>query len=154
MSYCHHMITLNGASHYDLESTLAHSRDLVSRLLSRLDGKERYSLVLGPLPAGQGLADVDVKKWPIEYIQSAGSSEAMTVELRDGLAHQYVVGRTSQKRSEQPDVDIPWDDFVTTVYEDEVFDADEATVLFAHYLAHGSVRSDYALREIGLDKQQ
>ena len=154
MTYCHHMITLNGRRHYDLESTFEDSRDFIARVMSRLDGDERYSLVLGALPGGKGIGDVDTKAWPVEYVQCAGSSEALTVEIRVGTgddAKQSVVGRSGE-HSDEADVDIPWDGYVSSVYPDEVFDADEAIELFAYYLVHAAVPPDCSLRCLDLSR--
>jgi hypothetical protein len=155
MTDCHHMVTLSGRSHYDLESTLEESQEFLGRVLSRLDGTERYSLVLGPLPPGRAIDQIDLNTWrPPEYLQCAGSSEAMTVEIRTGFggeAKQYVVGR-SETHTGEPDTDIPWNGYVSSVYPDEVFDADQAIELFAYYLVHATVPPDYSLRCLDLSR--
>lgn len=121
--------------------------------MSRLDGEERYSLVLGALPPDQGLAEIDTKTWPPEYLQCAGSSKAMTIEIRTGVgdgAKQYIVGR-SATHSGEPSTDIPWNGYISTVYPDEVFSAEEATELFAYYLVHNTVPAELSLRWLDLN---
>lgn len=122
-------------------------------MLSHLDGEEYYAVALWEMPAGQRLDDIDMDAFPDEYIQCAGSSEAMTVEIRTmsgDTATQYVVGRFSEGHSGEPEVEIPWNAHVVEVYEDEVFDAEAATEIFAHYLAHGTVPDELALRPLEL----
>jgi hypothetical protein len=147
------MMTVNGRRHYDLESTLANSRDFVGSVIARLDGKARYSVVLGTLPPDHRIGDVDLKTWPKEYIQCAGSSAAMTVEMRivlGGEATQLVVGRSPEPRAGEPDVTIPWDEFEVKVFEEEVFDAEEATEMFAAYLVAACVPPEFSLRRLDL----
>jgi hypothetical protein len=156
MTTTHHAVTASGDLSFELIDPIAEARDRLRRMLSRMDGKDSYSFVLWALPPGKRLDQVD-ETMASEYIQCAGSSDAMTVEIRTGVgtdATQYVVGRSSVDRSGQPDVTIPWDGYVATVYPDELFTADEASELFGHYLVHATVPSEYTLRPLDLSAEE
>lgn len=149
----HHAVTANGRMSLEITETPEDARDLIASMLSRMDGTNNYSLVLWAMPQGKRLDEVDEDTWPVEYIQCAGSSEAMTIEIRrmeNGEAAQYVVGRASEERAGEPAVAIPWDAYVATVYQDEVFNAEEATELFAYYLVDGAVPPEFSLRHLDL----
>jgi hypothetical protein len=147
-----HAVTASGSLSFEVRDELEHARDRLARVLSRMDGKSSYSIVLWELPPGKRLDEVDEGE-VVEYVQCAGSREAMCVEIRtvtDGAARQSVIGRSHRPRAGEPDVTIPWDEFEVKVFEDEVFDAAEATELFAHYLVAADVPPGFSLRRLRL----
>jgi hypothetical protein len=152
-----HTVIINGDNAHEFRGSLDDAREKLARLLRALDGEKYYSVIVAALPSGKRIDDIDFTSWPVEYMQCAGSSAAMTCEIResdDNHLVQYAIGRSSEKRSFEPDVCIRWSDFEVNVYEDEVFDADEALELFIHYLAHGAAPPGYALRRLELDKSK
>jgi hypothetical protein len=153
MRQTHHVVTDSDKLKLEIIEPIDSARSLLHSLLIRLNGAERYSAVLWAMPPGKRLEEVDEATEATEYLQCAGSSEAMTVEIRTGVgdeAKQYVVGR-SETYSGEPDADIPWNGYISTVYPDEVFNAEEATELFAYYLEHAAVPPDYSLRCLDVD---
>ncbi len=72
------------------------SRELadVTRVLDRLDGDRRFSIVVFPLPDGARLDDINTDSYVSGYLQCAGSSDRLTIELRqdvDGEYRQYAI---------------------------------------------------------------
>jgi hypothetical protein len=146
-----HGISMNGRIHGELKNPDLSPQLEVRRLVSLLDGSHRYSIVLWALPPGVPFDRVNHKSWPVEYIQAAGSSDRMLVEVRhlvDGAPQQTVVGRRNESPGELGVV--VWDQFRTEVWANELFTADEAGDLFAAYYATGSVPRSYALRPLAL----
>ena len=147
------MVTVNGSFSFEIREPIEEARDQLRNTLSRIDGKDRYSLVLWAMPEGKRLVELDEDKDAREYIQCAGSAAAMTVELRTesaGEGQQLVVGRLPGPRLNEPNVRIPWDEYEVVVYEDEVFTASEAAELFGSYLEQGSVPARFMLRPLNL----
>lgn len=75
----------------------------IGQLLERMDGLDIFAVSLWALPEGKRLDDVDLKAWPKEYIQCAGSANRLTVEIRrveSGTPHQFVIGRTAEPGTE------------------------------------------------------
>jgi hypothetical protein len=127
----------------------------LQRQLSALDGHERASFILAPLPAGKPWPDV-VDPWnELEvYMQAGGSSNRMTIEVRRKAGDdfdQLVVGRTvSGPPSKEPTTVIEWDDYAVTVRENEVFTAGEAIHLFSSYLDSEDLPAGYTCRPLAL----
>jgi hypothetical protein len=148
-----HALTHSGRSTAELSEAVRPVKEQLARALARLDGEERFSLVLWRLPAGKTLLEVDMAVEPQEYLQCAGSAERMTVELRElegGVARQYVVGRLPAEQDGAPGEVVPWSDFKAVVYPNEVFAADEAAELFGQYLDTHAVEPTYHLRPLQL----
>ncbi|MDJ0407802.1 hypothetical protein QNA23_30250 [Rhodococcus erythropolis] len=127
--------------------------------LERFDGLERSSLTVSKIPEGryyEDLSDIEKISMSENYIQAAGSAEAMSVEVRrrgeDGTARLYIVGHPSFRNGE-PDVRIPFHNgkHTLTVYSNEVFDAAEAADLFLSWVTDGRIdETAYQLREFDL----
>lgn len=143
---------MNGRIHGELKDAIDSPDQVIRKRLALLDGTGRYSLSLWRLPEGVPFDRVDLATWPQEYIQAAGSSERMTVEIRrfeDGAPHQYVVGHHEEGsggRLPAVETAIPWDGYETRVFSNEVFTANEAAELFASYYATGGVPKNQHLR--------
>lgn len=117
-------------------------------MLESLDGSRRLAWSIWQTPPGVPLDRVNMKRFPQEYLQCAGTRERMTVEVRrremDGVFRQYALGRTgSEPGSEEV---IRWDAFETVVRSNEVFDAEAAFPVFLAYYTAGCVPDDYPLR--------
>jgi len=74
-----------------------------------------------------------------DYLQSAGSASAMTVELRatqdDGSVDHWVVGKPGGSPSGAPDARVRWrDDLEEVVRPHEVFTSEEAARVYFSYL--------------------
>jgi hypothetical protein len=126
----------------------------LQRSLSLLDGKERVSYILAPLPEGKTWDEVDPQKDLEVYMQAGGSSDRMTIEIRrkasDGFG-QFVVGRSvSRPPNTERTTVIEWDDYAVTVSENEVFTADEALPLFASYLDSEDLPAGYTCRPLAV----
>ncbi|HEX8973527.1 hypothetical protein [Oryzihumus sp.] len=150
-----HAITVNGRATGELQGDRGltpqqHLREVVSRL----EGVAFYALCLWAMPPGQRLADVDLRRWPQEYLQAAGSQERMTLEVRrlvDDEPFQYVLGhRMWGGAAAAPDEVIRWNGHTTAVRRFEVFTGVEAADVFSHYLATGWVPESVGLRHLPL----
>ncbi|WP_157887534.1 hypothetical protein [Frondihabitans sp. PAMC 28766] len=124
--------------------------------LSRLDGDDLFAVALWKLPEGHSLGTPEANRASDEnYLQSAGSATAMTIELRASTGSaggQYGVGRGSHSRGETPDTHIVFGRHTVSVFSDEVFTADEAAPIYRHYFETGAVPDGLTLRplELGL----
>lgn len=145
-----HAFSTNGDAWYELKDSFRPEREEIRRQLDRLDGTSSYSFILWRLPAGKTLGEASPWDEAEEYLQSAGSAQRMTVELRrmvDGEPVQYVVGRPTGSYAAE-ETKITWDGVSTTVYANEVFETPEAANLFIAYYESGEVPPDYHLRQI------
>lgn len=85
MSTPTHVLTINGRRSFELSDHIRPVIDQIARTLDRLDGAERYALMLWQLPPGMRLPDVDTSHYPVEYLQSAGSAARQSIEIRRKL---------------------------------------------------------------------
>jgi hypothetical protein len=123
--------------------------------LRRKDGRQRWGMALMPLPDDLDYDEMIAAGEDFnEYLQAAGSAEALTVEIRKAGGAQwgchwvrYVVGH--------PDpADLPLDVTIETgvnalqVSAAEVFDAEEAADLFMAYHRSGDIPDGYSLRPV------
>jgi hypothetical protein len=125
----------------------------VGQLLERMDGDEIFAVSFWAMPAGKSLDQFDLRTWPKEYIQCAGTAERLTVEIRRleaGIPRQFVVGRLA--RSGSATEKVKWDSgkHSTTVWPSEILTWREATALFVGYYQNSPLPTDYQLREISL----
>lgn len=123
--------------------------------LRRFNGTSRFALNLWALPP-----DMDYRQAAsagldgLEYIQAAGRSDAMTVEMRKPGGKQwgadwvrYVVGHPHD--GDVPlDVPIKLPNSTEMISRPEVFDADEAAQLFYSYYKNGDIPPGYVLRPV------
>lgn len=132
--------------------------DQLRRMLGMLDGSAdgRFAYAIWWLPDDAGWPDApgyDPGEHDLNYLQAGGAAERMAVDLQiteDGVMRHFVVGRSH-------DVDEPLTEQVRVAGHDhavhpaEVFDADEAAVVFEHYRQHrGTVPDGYVLRYVDL----
>ncbi|MED5811081.1 hypothetical protein VST63_01795 [Mycolicibacterium sp. 050232] len=123
--------------------------------LRAFDGSERFALTLWALPPDMDYVEaVRAGREALEYIQSAGSAEAMTVEIRKAGGSQwganwvrYVVGHPHSTAAPL-DVPIVLPQSTEMIARHEVFGADEAAELFYSYYQSGDISPDYALRPV------
>jgi hypothetical protein len=149
-----HVVESNGG---ELISLIGRNvdRERFAGPLRRKDGRQRWGMGLMPLPddldydemiaAGQ---DFD------EYLQAAGSAEALSLEIRKTGGAQwgcrwvrYVVGHPHA--ADLPlDVTIEMGISALQVSAAEVFDAEEAADLFVAYHRSGDIPDGYSLRPV------
>lgn len=150
MSKATHAITMNGRISGELKHPSDSPEEVIQKRLLLLDGIGRYSLSLWRLPEGVPFDRVDQGSWPTEYIQCAGSKDRLTVEIRRleaGVHQQYVVGAAvTPVAPSGPREVLKWDSFQTSVYENEIFDAGRASIVFVEYFNNGDVPASYSLR--------
>jgi hypothetical protein len=92
----------------------------------------------------------------VRYLQAAGSSEAMTIELRqpggddwDAVSVLYTVGHPqSEHKPSLGDVVIELPTGPLLIRPDEVFTAEQATELFFAYYRADALPDQYTLRAI------
>jgi hypothetical protein len=148
-----HAFSINGSTWMELQDSFGPPSQEIHDLLHRLDGTDRYSMILWGLPPGKDLDQVLPDKEAREYIQSAGSADRMTVEIRrivDGVPEQLVVGRSIDSAQTEPSIDVPWNGYTNTVRANEVFHAGEAAKLFQSYYESGQLPPGYSVRKIDL----
>lgn len=151
-----HVVESNGYSRGPLIDSVRPYPDAIRFALNRLNGTSfwAYSLWRAPEDADL-LEDIPLSD---EYMQSAGTAEALTVEVRvvdeNGTAHQYTVGKPGGTPVGAPTEVIRWDEgrHSTTVHPNEVFTADEAADLFYAYFQTDEVPESYTLRELDLSR--
>jgi hypothetical protein len=120
--------------------------------LGQLNGSERWYILFYALPPGKDYEDL--AGHARDYLQAAGESTAMTVEICKPAGQQwgvervrYVIGRPH--RGDEPlDVAIKPHDGTQLVGGSEVFDADEAAQLFMTYYRTGDIPAGYVWRPV------
>jgi hypothetical protein len=148
-----HAVTMNGSFSGELKNPDLSTEDEIRRLLRSLDGVDIFAISLWELPPGKDLDQVNYNKWPVEYIQCAGTADRMTVEMRkveSKQAHHFVIG--SSATEESATVIIEWDAgrHSTVVRPSEVMTWKAASELFIAYYETGAVPPDYHLRKLAL----
>lgn len=117
------------------------------------DGKHS-TLVLGALPEGKRFIDLTGRYDPPEYMQSAGSRDALTVEaseIVDGQRHLYALGR-DEPAGREVTIRYGQDNANSLIaHENEVFTSDEAAEIFLAYMdSDGTIPDGFTRREIEL----
>lgn len=149
-----HVVESNGYSRGPLIDSVRPYPDAIRFALNRLNGMSSWGYSMWRAPEGADLLD-DI---PLsdEYLQSAGSADALTIEMRviddEGVAHQYAVGKPGTEQTGEPTEVIRWDEGrrSTSVHPDEVFTADEAADVFYAYFLTDEVPETLTLRELDL----
>lgn len=155
MSRSTHIVESNAHSRGPLIDSVRPYPDALRFALNRLNGSNFWAYSLWRAPADADLLD-DI---PVsdEYLQSAGTAQALTIEVRflddHGVAHQYTVGKAGAELTGEPTETIRWDEGRRSVkvYPHEVFTADEAAEVFYAYFLTDEVSGPYVLRELGLN---
>jgi hypothetical protein len=151
-----HVFSMNGQFWAELKDSFGPINEEIRRLLWRLNGSDRYSFILSRLPEGKRLDEVSVENELGEYLQCAGSADRMTVEMRtvmaDGSEQQFVVGRPCDTIDAMRTVEVRWNEVVTRVRQNEVFNADEAAAIFVAYYETAQIPSSYVLRSVDLQE--
>jgi hypothetical protein len=155
LTFVTHAATINGRIHGELKNPGLSPEEEIRRQLLRLDGVRLYSLILWAIPPGVPFDRVDLRKWPQEYIQAAGSRDRLMVEVRrilDGRPQQRVVGhQTSPDAADSGAGEIiHWNGCETAVLPGEVFEAGEAGDLFVGYYQTAGIPPQYTLRVLQL----
>lgn len=151
-----HVVESNGFSRGPLIDTIRPYPDQLRFMLNRMNGTSLWGYSLWRAPEDADLLeDIPLSD---EYVQSAGTAEAMTIEVRvldtDGISHQYTIGKPDEDSAAAPTEVIRWDDgrHSTTVYPSEVFTADEAADVFYAYFLTNTVAEPYRLRKLALNR--
>jgi hypothetical protein len=144
---------LNGRINSEVTSYDLTPEDEIRRRIALLDGVDRFSWNLWSLPDGVPFDRLDLRSWPQEYIQAAGSPDRMMVEIReiaDVLPRQLVLGHGTEAADSQgvPKEIVRWNGCETTVRSHEVFEASEVAELFVAYYRTGDVSADYTRRPL------
>ena len=121
-----------------------------SHVLGRMDGVEFFAYNMWHHPEAVHFDDVDVEAHSNEFLQCAGSAEALTVELREktenGYAHWVL---STAPITGEPDRIITWDeDFSTHVHQEEVFTSEQAAPLFEEYYRTGTIPASVPRRPL------
>lgn len=150
-----HALTMNGRINTELKDPVDSPEAVIRQRLSLLDGSRRFALKLWAIPGGVALDEVDYRREPREYIQTAGSPDRMSVEVRriePGGPGQYVVGRPAlpSEDEELPTEVIRWNQAQTMVRPTEIFHVDEVAELFITYYRTGWVPPSCTLRKLDL----
>lgn len=154
MSTPTHVLTINGRRSFELSDHIRPVIDQIARTLDRLDGAERYALMLWQLPPGMRLPDVDTSHYPVEYLQSAGSAARQSIEIRRKTSTGYeqaVVGKRDFPSVNPLIEQIIWDRYTLEVRENEVFSSSEAIEVYRRYLEGAAIDKDFTLRPLTLD---
>ncbi|WP_417540148.1 hypothetical protein [Microbacterium maritypicum] len=129
--------------------------DHLRLMLGQLDGDEKCTYIIwrAAHPERRYVTPGDVTD---SFMQAAGSSEGITVEVRlpgpDGESHLYTVGRPEPSDGTTTLIPISPTRAVR-VFSNEVFTADEAAVIFYTYYLTDAVSQPYVLRELDLSQE-
>lgn len=151
-----HVVTTNAGSHMFLTDLIRPYRDQIHLGLSMLDGDGNFAWSLWRSPEGVGLFDIDKKRFPVEFMQSAGTADAMTIEVRfveeGGTERQYVVGRPGSDNTGMSPATFKYlrDTRELHLFPNEVFGADEAAEIYYQYYLTDRVPAPYQLRELDI----
>jgi hypothetical protein len=144
--------TINGQTALDLTQEEFESK--IPMVPSKLNGKSIFAFQLWRQPEGVEWGDRLPKDWPHEYLQSAGTADGMSIEIRrlEGDEYrQYTIGRGGERSTVQDRV-IVWgpNRRELTLSADEVFTADEATPVYLAYYRTGTIPDGCSLRLLDL----
>jgi hypothetical protein len=149
-----HIDQMNGRTRGAFLDDLRPHDEEIRFVLNRMNGSTFWAWSLWRAPEGADL--LDSIPFSEEYVQCAGTADALALEVRriepDGTPHQYAIGKPGGDRTGEPTEVIHYDDgrHSTTVYPHEVFTADEAAVVFYTYFLTNDVSQPYELRDLHL----
>lgn len=121
------------------------------KTLANMNGTSFFAYCMWSYPDDVYFDELDLSTAGQEYLQCAGSAEAMSVEIRilvDDGYEQYAIRR--EPLSGECNVVIPYDAYSVTIYPSEVFTAKQAALLFDHYLKTTTIPEGYHLRLLDL----
>ena len=127
-----------------------------ARTLRSLDGRRRFACAIFPLPIDYPGGVDGFVEVADEYLQSAGSSSKMALEVRrletDGY-RQYALGLAADDDPRGADEVIAWDDHWVVVRSHEVWTAEQAAPVFEHYIeSGGGLPEGLSLRPLELSR--
>ncbi|QDZ16525.1 hypothetical protein [Humibacter ginsenosidimutans] len=146
-----YIATRNNHTSMELTDAFRPYKDQLRRSLGLLDGEKNFSYELTKLADGVSWSDARKTDYGQEYLQSAGTAERMTIEIRrlaaDGNFHQYAVGRAEAADEELTEL-VRYGKYKLHVAPSEVFDADAAAEVYYHYFQTNTVPEGMHLREL------
>lgn len=150
-----HITTVNGTTSVPLTDRQGAIDEVLAGYLSRLDGKVLSSIALWRLPEGVLLGEPKAHTASDDnYLQSAGSAEAMTIEIRKtegATSRQYAVRRNLPGSGVSEMHTVTFGNASIVVPSREVFTAAEAAPIYQHYYETVEVPGEFGLRELNLD---
>ena len=143
-----HVITVSNRRHSLLDAQPGQTvEDALAHRLSLTDGQRRFATSLWALPEGVEFDDVDLDRYPQEYIQAAGAFDAqMVCEIREG-GRLFVLGRADGDGASEPVV-IPYAEHEQTVRSDQALTGDEVVACFLSYLHAGREPDGFTRTEV------
>ena len=145
----------NGEVSMPLTSSYWPIPDQIRRNLDQLNGDSDFAYLMYYVDDDGGWPDApnyDPSKHVDTFMQSAGSADAMTIEIKrkeaDGEYHQYAVGRPRDATART--VEISFVGNTLTVPSSEVFDAAQAADIYYTYFQTRDIPHDLTLRELDL----
>jgi hypothetical protein len=101
--------------------------------------------------SGLRFDQIDLRAWPKEYVQAAGSSARMMAEIRRieaGEPKHYALGR--QVDGQHGHAVIEWDGYLTTVRTNEVLNVDQVGDLFVAFYETGELPASVTCRLLAI----
>jgi hypothetical protein len=151
-------VTLNGRTSFVLGNQIRSAADDLQLRVSRLDGEKRYSLILWQVPEDKSFDRIDTRKYPLVYLQTAGSYMGeMIAEVREVDGDQFVqfaLGRPGQTCDvgHEPDRVVVWNGCETHVCANEVLTGEEVAGMLLAYLHTNAPPATATRRRLDLGK--
>ncbi|RLP83168.1 hypothetical protein D9V34_08020 [Mycetocola lacteus] len=154
MSHFTHLTKSNAVDTAVLSDRVQPLGDEIRRLLRRLDGDDQSTILLFRRPPGVHYLDLIWGTETAAFLQSGGARARLSIDIRfvddEGRARQYLLGHRGGRYRGEPDTDLSFfgGNGGTSVYAHEVFEAEEAAVVYSHYIATGWIPDGFLLREV------
>ena len=152
-----HVRSFNWAFHAEITDSYRPIPDQIRVNLDALDGERTWSYALWRLPDGKRMKDIEPFVTGDRFLQSAGTAEAMSIELReiddDGHARQFAIGRPDANYAAGAVETVVWSggEHTLHLFPGEVFASDEAAAVYWSYYISGAVPGGYRRRELDLN---
>lgn len=145
-----HIVQINGYSRSFLKGNIRSYFEQISSHLHRMNGTSFWGYSLWEAPEGHYKED-DIP-FTEYFIQCAGSSKAMTIEVRQEdkrtkKSKLYTLGKSENPGERNVEISLYGNNSIW-VSEEEIFTADEAALIFYEYYLKNIVLDIYFLREL------
>lgn len=145
-------LEINGRSSTSFPHPTDDPEDKLRASFARMDGDRLFAFLLWELPAGQSFGDGRPLD-PREFIQCAGSADALTVEVReeadDGSHVLSTLGRADDQGG-RAEMAIQWRGNTKMVRRNEQWSSDDAADLFLTYWRTGALPRNISKRPVTL----